>query len=257
MKEGCGRHRRLCVFVVAVLLLVLMIVVIICRSGDISIFGKSKTHTTETRATEILNDDKNTTNSQEGSDLTEQSEDVNHRFTISDDSGMDTVSTCTSSTEDRDTTETVATKPTQDTTTNCSVCVEEEVVTTTEYIVTTQMTEASNTSTEHTHSFVVQVTHINHPEEGHYEEVCVSQGYEEEIYESYDMCCRACGAVMDDWSLDELMAHSSMHGAYGTAQVVVDTIWHEPVYEQVWVVDMEEYNEEVIVEKCSVCGYVR
>ncbi len=109
--------------------------------------------------------------------------------------------------------------------------------------------------TEHQHSFVSQISYVFHPEIGHYESICVEEGYEEQIYENYSMCCRYCGEIMDDWSVDDLMSHVAMHGSYGSAQVVVDTIWHEPIYEEVWIVDEKEYYEEVITEKCTECGY--
>ncbi len=118
-----------------------------------------------------------------------------------------------------------------------------------------QVTEAS--TTQHTHSYETNISYVYHPEEGHYEEQCVSEGYEEEVYEYYDTYCYYCGTVMDGWSYKELLNHSAIHGAYGTYKAVIDTIWHEPVYEQVWVVDKEEYYEEVITEKCTVCGYVK
>ena len=136
----------------------------------------------------------------------------------------------------------------------------------TEYTVTememsSQATEDSRTTTQedtqHVHNFVTNIIYISHAEEGHYEDVCVSQGYEEKIYETYDSYCYQCGAVMDDWSFDQLLDHSAIHGSYGTYTAVVEIIWHEPVYENQWIVDKEAYEEEVREEKCVECGYVK
>ncbi len=120
-----------------------------------------------------------------------------------------------------------------------------------------QTTAEEDITTEHTHNFDVTITFVSHPEEGHYEEVCVTDGYNEEIYETYNKYCYQCGVVMDDWSFEQLLDHSAIHGSFGTYTKVVDTIWHEPVYETIWVVDKEAYDEEVIVEQCKECGYVK
>ena len=61
---------------------------------------------------------------------------------------------------------------------------------------------------------------------------------------------------MDDWDFEALLEHSSIHGTYGTQQIVVETIWHEPIYEEIWVVDKEEYYEEEVVVECIECGYI-
>lgn len=111
--------------------------------------------------------------------------------------------------------------------------------------------------TEHEHDFVISSSCTWYPEEGHYENVCVEEGYTEERYESYDKYCYQCGCVMDEYSVEELMEHSAIHGAYGTYQKVVETIYHEPVYEKVWVVDKDEYYEEEVVVECIECGYIQ
>lgn len=116
--------------------------------------------------------------------------------------------------------------------------------------------ETTLTATEHEHTYVMTSSCMYHPEEGHYEQVCISEGYHEEIYEYYDKYCYYCGAVMDDWGFDEILDHSSMHGAYGTHRQLVDSVWHEPIYEQVWVVDLEAYYEEEVVVECIECGYI-
>ena len=114
----------------------------------------------------------------------------------------------------------------------------------------------STITTEHEHSYVMTSSCMYHPEEGHYEKVCVVEGYSEDIFEYYDKYCYYCGTIMDDWGFEEILDHSSMHGAYGSYRLLVDSIWHEPVFEQVWIVDVEGYYEEEVVVECIDCGYI-
>lgn len=111
-------------------------------------------------------------------------------------------------------------------------------------------------TTAHTHTFVMTSSCMYYPEEGHYEKICVAEGYTENVFEYYDSYCYYCGTVMDDWGFEALLEHSSLHGAYGTYERLVDTIWHEPVYENIWVIDVEEYYEEEMVVECIECGYI-
>lgn len=117
--------------------------------------------------------------------------------------------------------------------------------------------DTGQASAEHTHSFQETIEVIHHPEVGHYEEYCVSEGYIEEQYVLYNYYCYSCGEIMDDWDTFSILEHSGVHGAYGSKQVVVETIEHPAVYEQVWIVDKEEYKEEVITRICSQCGYIQ
>ncbi|MBE5933397.1 MAG: hypothetical protein E7263_08275 [Lachnospiraceae bacterium] len=144
------------------------------------------------------------------------------------------------------------------TTTTISITITTETTTaTTRENITSQEINITDITTEHEHVFYDEITYIHHDEEGHYEKVCVQEGYEEVIYDSYDKYCYHCGAVMDDWTFDDVLNHSSIHGAYGTYQMIVDTIWHEPVYEDKWIIDKAAYDEEVIREICVQCGYER
>lgn len=146
-------------------------------------------------------------------------------------------------------------------TTDNEITEEYMVESTTEYYESTEMIQTTQvieevTTTEHVHTYAMSSSCAYYPEEGHYEKVCVSEGYTEEIYECYDKYCYYCGAIMDDWDFEALLEHSSIHGAYGTQQIVVETIWHEPIYEEIWVVDKEEYYEEEVVVECIECGYI-
>lgn len=111
-------------------------------------------------------------------------------------------------------------------------------------------------STSHTHCYTTEVELIYHPQEGHFETMCVKEAYVEEVYEDYGCFCYECGAIMDDWDGLDIMAHSTKHGSYGYKNCLVDTIEHEAEFEKIWVVDVEEYYEEVIITKCDECGYV-
>ena len=139
----------------------------------------------------------------------------------------------------------------------CDTTQATEVITTSSQQDSTLDVDTTSTiTTVHTHSYVMTSSCMYHPEEGHYEEVCVTEGYSEDIYEYYDKYCYYCGTIMDDWGFEEILDHSSIHGAYGTYKLLVDSIWHEPVYEQVWVVDVEGYYEEEVVVECIDCGYI-
>lgn len=118
-------------------------------------------------------------------------------------------------------------------------------------------TIADDATTEHTHNFVISSSCAFFPEEGHYEYVCIAEGYNEDRYEFYDKYCYFCGSVMDSWPVEQLLAHSSEHGAYGTYQLLVESIYCEPEYEEIWVVDKEEYYVEEEVIECIECGYIQ
>ncbi len=140
-------------------------------------------------------------------------------------------------------------------------CINEETELATEgydEALTEQYIDATEEITsEHVHTFVISSSCTWYPEVGHYEDICVAEGYTEERYESYEKYCYKCGCVMDTYSFDELMSHSSAHGAYGTYQKLVESVYHEPVYEKIWVVDQEEYYEEEEVVECIECGYIQ
>jgi len=154
-------------------------------------------------------------------------------------------------------------------------CLVEKQASTSETIVTNELVYENNSTdtigaevntdddyvatvnTEHVHNFVISSSCAYYPEEGHYEDICVKDGYTEEKYESYENYCYFCGSIMDSWSLDQILEHSSKHGSYGTYNMLVESIYHEPVYEKIWVIDKAEYYVEEEVIECIECGYIQ
>lgn len=237
--------RRILIFAVAVAVLLLLITVVWIRWRN----QESRRSAGEELSTELKMDDySNSTTATTTAERTTAAT-TTTTTTASDAVATTTAITTAANTSTANTTQATAeatNKPTTQATTQATTQGASTQV---------QVTEAA--TSQHIHSYEANISYVYHPEEGHYEEQCVVEGYEEEVYEYYDTYCYYCGTVMDGWGYKELLNHSAIHGAYGTYKEVVDTIWHEPVYEQVWVVDKEEYYEEVITESCTICGYVK
>ena len=107
----------------------------------------------------------------------------------------------------------------------------------------------------HTHSWVAVHEMVHHDEVGHYETVTVQEAYDEKVY-ARKQVCNACGAYFDttDAVGEHILWDHDGRGSYSSKKVVVDTIHHEAVTEQRYVVDQPAYDEQVLVEyKCS-CG---
>ena len=85
---------------------------------------------------------------------------------------------------------------------------------------------------------------VEHPEEGHYEEVVVQEAWDEEVTEILDVC-HNCGHIVtspEDW-----IAHSKQNincSSYGSKEVT-HIIHHEAVVEQQWKVDKPAWTETV------------
>lgn len=99
----------------------------------------------------------------------------------------------------------------------------------------------SNTAKPTSTPCVPTYTTVNHPEQGHYETQVVSQAWDEPVYEM-----RIVGLVTGRIynNLDEFYAQDE-DGNYTVKQVQVNTIHHEAVTQQVWVVDQQAWNETV------------
>ena len=99
----------------------------------------------------------------------------------------------------------------------------------------------SNTAKPTSAPCVPTYTTVNHPEQGHYETQVVSQAWDEPVYEM-----RIVGLVTGRIynNLDEFYAQDE-DGNYTVKQVQVNTIHHEAVTQQVWVVDQQAWNETV------------
>lgn len=128
-------------------------------------------------------------------------------------------------------------------------------------------TSNSNTNkNEHTHSWIEVYKDVYHAEEGHYENVLVKEVWTETvpIYETKSVnICNGCGADITgneithakEQMLDGNMACSGFHNEQRKVQTGTNTINHDAVYEQKWVVDKAAWTEKVLNGyKCSSCG---
>ena len=84
-------------------------------------------------------------------------------------------------------------------------------------------------------------TTVNHPEQGHYETQVVSQAWDEPVY-ARKIVGGHTGRVYN--SLDEFDMQDE-DGNYSVKDVQVDTIHHEAVTQQVWIVDQQAWTETV------------
>ena len=118
-------------------------------------------------------------------------------------------------------------------------------------------------SNKHTHSWNPITSVVHHEEQGHYENVLVSEAWTEEvpIYEEREvMICNGCGADLTNLSESDFEDHifQSGHGSWREewkqVQVGTNKINHDAVYEKKWVVDKAAWDETVTTGyKCS-CG---
>ena len=131
--------------------------------------------------------------------------------------------------------------------------VEETKTTNVENNTTPTPTENNNTTTNTTSNTVSNTvkptstpcvptyTTVNHPEQGHYETQVVSQAWDEPVY-ARKIVGGHTGRVYN--SLDEF-DNQDEDGNYSVKDVQVDTIHHEAVTQQVWVIDQQAWSETV------------
>ena len=121
-----------------------------------------------------------------------------------------------------------------------------------------QKNTSSKKTEAHTHSWVAQTKTVNHAEEGHYETRVIQEAYDEEVYGSRTFCNR-CKDPATGKPLD-ITGHPVEHvaivcgGGYYADRVVVNTIHHDAVTEQVWVVDKGAWTETVTTGYQCSCG---
>lgn len=84
-------------------------------------------------------------------------------------------------------------------------------------------------------------TTINHPEQGHYETQVVSEAWDEPVY-AERMVGGQTGRIYN--SSSEFMNQDEDY-SYSLKQIQVDTIHHDAVTQQVWVVDQQAWTETV------------
>lgn len=99
----------------------------------------------------------------------------------------------------------------------------------------------SNTAKPTSTPCVPTYTTVNHPEQGHYETQVVSQAWDEPVY-AMRIVGLVTGRIYNN--LDEFYVQDE-DGNYTVKQVQVDTIHHEAVTQQVWVVDQQAWTETV------------
>lgn len=99
----------------------------------------------------------------------------------------------------------------------------------------------SNTAKPTSTPCVPTYTTVNHPEQGHYETQVISQAWDEPVY-ARKIVGGHTGRVYN--SLDEFDMQDE-DGNYSVKDVQVDTIHHEAVTQQVWVVDQQAWTETV------------
>lgn len=85
-------------------------------------------------------------------------------------------------------------------------------------------------------------TTVNHPEQGHYETQVVTPAWDEAVY-AERIVGLGTGRIYN--SLEEWGNHIDEDGNYAVKMVQVDTIHHDAVTQQVWVVDQQAWTETV------------
>ena len=99
----------------------------------------------------------------------------------------------------------------------------------------------SNTAKPTSTPCVPTYTTVNHPEQGHYETQVVSQAWDEPVYDR-KIVGLTTGRVYN--SVDEFLSQDE-DGNYTVKDVQIDTIHHDAVIQQVWVVDQQPWTETV------------
>lgn len=113
----------------------------------------------------------------------------------------------------------------------------------------------STSQPEHTHSWVEQTTTVTHEATGHYEEKVVKDAWDERVEAERVVCgCSGIFTTTAEWGQHQVDDDCWLH--YNLKTVVIDTIHHEAVTEQVWVEDSPARTETVGTGSyiCSTCG---
>ncbi len=126
---------------------------------------------------------------------------------------------------------------------------------------------SGGTSTQthtHTHNWVPITTVVHHDEEGHWENVLVSEAWTEEVpiyEEQYRAICNTCGEDITDNYAEHIKKHmlNGEGGSYRNEvvqiQVGTNKINHDAVYDKKWFVDKAAWDETVTTGyRCSSCG---
>lgn len=115
----------------------------------------------------------------------------------------------------------------------------------------------------HTHTWVEKFKDVYHEAQGHYEKVCIKQPWTESIpvYDTVGRAiCNTCGADITDNIGNHMKQHmlAGENGSYRVddiqVQVGTNTIKHDGVYEDKWIVDKEAWTEKVSIGHSCSCG---
>ncbi|MDU6333748.1 MAG: hypothetical protein E6584_21545 [Enterobacter hormaechei] len=120
-------------------------------------------------------------------------------------------------------------------------------------------------SNKHTHSWNPITSVVHHKEQGHYENILVSEAWTEEIpiYEEQEVyICNGCGADItsdpDKHMYEALLVGNTKCAGYSSdwkqIQVGTDKITHDAVYESKWIVDKAAWDETVTTGYSCNCG---
>lgn len=118
-------------------------------------------------------------------------------------------------------------------------------------------------SNKHTHSWNPITSTVHHEEQGHYENILVSEAWTEEIpiyEEQYRAICNTCGEDITENYAQHIKNHmlNGEGGSYRNevvqVQVGTDKITNDAVYESKWIVDKAAWDETVTTGYSCSCG---
>lgn len=118
-------------------------------------------------------------------------------------------------------------------------------------------------SNKHTHNWNPITSVVHHEEQGHYENILVSEAWTEEIpiyEEQARSICNGCGADITGNTTEHNRNHvlngekGGYHVEYIEVQVGTDKITHDAVYESKWIVDKAAWDETVTTGYSCSCG---
>lgn len=117
---------------------------------------------------------------------------------------------------------------------------------------------------QHTHNWIALTKEVEHEATGHYENE-VKEAWDENtpVYEEVEVkICDFCGAQLDESSvgghIEEHISKgesASVSSKFDKVEVRTETVHHDAVVEEKWVVDEGAWTETVdIGRKCNECG---
>ena len=120
-------------------------------------------------------------------------------------------------------------------------------------------------SNKHTHRWNPITSKVHHEEQGHYENILVSEAWTEEvpIYEEQEVYIfNGCGSDItsdpDKHMYEALLVGNTKCAGYSSdwkqIQVGTDKITHDAVYESKWIVDKAAWDETVTTGYSCSCG---